>query len=147
MGGNSWFYFVKYEKDINHALQQLKEREFRAGRYSPVILLPEFPVDENSQAPGAGHQSIEEAIDASGESGTGSILDMVRVGKKREFRVITPIAAEQLELLYGTKEPSREQVVGNMEFFEEIDRGEGIYIITYRDGAASEILFAGYSVD
>jgi len=147
MGGNPWFYFVHYEKDINQALQHLKEREFRAGRYSPVILIPKFPVDERSDLPGAGHESIEEAIDASGESGTRSILDIVRVGNEREFLAITPIDPQRRELLYGTQQPSREQVEGNMDFFEEMDRGEGIYIIPYRDAAPSEILFAGYSVD
>lgn len=34
-----------------------------------------------------------------------------------------------------------------MDFFEDMERGEGIYIITYRDRAPSEILFAGYSYD
>ncbi len=65
MGGQPWFYFVPYEKDIDHALQRLKDREFRAGRYNPVIPFPEFPVDEHSKSPGARHKSIEKALEAS----------------------------------------------------------------------------------
>jgi hypothetical protein len=45
MGGHPWFYFVDYEPDVNAALQKLREREFRAGRYNPVVWFPEFPVD------------------------------------------------------------------------------------------------------
>ena len=147
MGGNPWFYFVSYQKDLNSALHQLKQREFQAGRYSPVILIPRFPVDEGNQGPGVGHGSIEDALDASGESGTRSILDMERVADKRGLGVVAPLETEILDLLYGTTRPSREQVEVNMNFFEEVDRGEGIYIITYRDGTPSEILFAGYSYD
>ena len=35
----------------------------------------------------------------------------------------------------------------NMEFFEEIERGQGIYIVVYKDDSPSEILFAGISYD
>ena len=34
MGGEPWFYFVAYQKDINSALQALRRREFQAGRYN-----------------------------------------------------------------------------------------------------------------
>lgn len=29
----------------------------------------------------------------------------------------------------------------------DIDRGQGVYIVAYRDGKPSEIFFAGYSFD
>jgi hypothetical protein len=35
----------------------------------------------------------------------------------------------------------------DMEFFEDVERGQGIYIILYREGQPDEILFAGYSFD
>ncbi len=72
---------------------------------------------------------------------------MVRVGEENGAGVVTPVDEELLQLLYGTIRPSREQVEANMSFLEDIERGEGIYIVTYRDGAPSEILFAGYSYD
>jgi hypothetical protein len=34
-----------------------------------------------------------------------------------------------------------------MDFFEEIERGHGIYIIVYKDMGPDEIFFAGYSYD
>jgi hypothetical protein len=35
----------------------------------------------------------------------------------------------------------------NMEFFEDIERGQGIYIVVYKAGRPDEIFFAGYSCD
>ena len=35
----------------------------------------------------------------------------------------------------------------NNEFFEEIERGQGVYIIVYKDSQPSEIFFGGYSYD
>jgi hypothetical protein len=37
MGGHPYWYIVPYESDIDAALHKLKQREFEAGRYNPVI--------------------------------------------------------------------------------------------------------------
>ena len=70
MGGESWFYFVPYQADIDSALQALRRREFQAGRYNPVMPLPDFPVDAGVPGPGAQHDSIEEAITDADADGT-----------------------------------------------------------------------------
>ena len=31
MGANPYFYFTKYQSDINNALQELRQQEFEAG--------------------------------------------------------------------------------------------------------------------
>jgi hypothetical protein len=54
MGSSPYWYFVPYEEDRNAALQKLREREFLAGRYNPVIDFPEFPIDEKT-SPGKQH--------------------------------------------------------------------------------------------
>jgi hypothetical protein len=72
-------YFVPYESDLQSALDKLKERELRAGRYNPVLRELPFPVDPGGPAPGPAHASIDAARAAAGESGTRSILDMDRV--------------------------------------------------------------------
>ncbi|MDX6693526.1 MAG: hypothetical protein QOF02_1129 [Blastocatellia bacterium] len=33
------------------------------------------------------------------------------------------------------------------ELYEKLERGQGVYIIAYKDGQPSEIFFAGYSFD
>jgi len=40
MGGHPYFYSVPYDPDENAALQRLRQREFFAGRYNPVIPFP-----------------------------------------------------------------------------------------------------------
>ena len=49
--------------------------------------------------------------------------------------------------LYGTDKPTKDMVVRNMDFFNEIERGQGVYLIVYSGDKPSEILFAGYSYD
>lgn len=147
MGGEPWYYFVPYNADLSKALKELKQREFKAGRYSPVVMLPEFPVTEKSLAPGAQHRLIEEALEASDADGTRSILDMERIGKSADLGVVVPLLNSRLEELYGTERPTRETIEENMDFFEEIERGQGICIIVYAGDKPSEIFFAGYSYD
>ncbi len=147
MGASPYFYFVNYQPDVNAALQELREREFRAGRYNPVMPFPPFPVGPQSPAPGAEHDSIAEALEDSDADGTRSILDLDHIADEPDFGAVTPLPEEILEDLYDTTQPTRAMIEGNMDFLEDIDRGQGIYIIAYKGGQPSEIFFAGYSFD
>ena len=147
MGGHPWFYYVDYEPDINAALQKLRQREFLAGRYNPAIDFPEFPVDENSPVIGAQHGSIEEAIEDADADGTRSILDMMTVADTPDYCVVAPLPSEKMLELFGTDKPTFEMIEDSEELYEELERGKGIYIIVYKDGEPSKILFAGYSFD
>lgn len=148
MGGHFYYYFVPYEKDIEAALQTLRKREFEAGRYNPAV---PFPFDDwPSQSAGTGraqHGSIREALEASDADGTRSILDLERVGTGADFGVAVALSTERLEELYGTWRPSHALVRENMDFFEDIERGQGIYIVVYANDQPTEILFAGVSYD
>jgi hypothetical protein len=87
MGAEPYFYFVKYQPDVNQALQELREREFRAGRYNPVMPFLQFPVGPGAPAPGAQHDSIAEAMEDAAEDGTRSILDIESVADEPDFQV------------------------------------------------------------
>jgi hypothetical protein len=147
MGAEPYWYFMRYEQDLNEALQKLRRQEFQVGRYNPVIPLLDFPIDSNSPCPGAQHSSIQEALDDAAEDGTRSILDIEKIADEPDFCVAAPLDMEILEELYGTTEPTREMIENNMDFFEGIERGNCIYIIVYKDEKPDEILFAGYSFD
>lgn len=147
MGGHEWFYFVDYEPDVEAALQKLREREFRAGRYNPVTWFPEFPVGPDSPAPGAQRASIDEALEEAAEDGTRSILDMMRVADEPDFFAVAPLPEEELVGLFGTDKPTREMVAGSDELFGTLERGQGVYVVVYKDDQPSEIFFAGYSFD
>ena len=148
MGGHFYHYIVDYQPDVDAALQQLREREFRAGRYYPVLRYPEqFLAGPTPPSPGAGHRSIRDALKASAETGTRSILDLERVSARPEYGAVTPLADDVLLRHYGTTRPTRE-MVEDFAFAEDMEeRGQGVYVVLYRDGRPDAILFAGYSFD
>jgi hypothetical protein len=148
MGGEPYWYFVKYKPDLDVVLQELREREFRSGRYNPAMPHMEFPLDESLPGPGAQHDSIEEALEDSDADGTRSILDIQAIGGEPDFSVAAPLPEETLEELYGTTEPTRKMIEDNqLEFLEDVDRGHCVYVLAYKDGKPDEVLFAGYSFD
>jgi hypothetical protein len=146
VGGEPWFYWVPYQPNIGQALHDLREREFRAGRYYPAMAFPEFPLDSASPAPGAQHASILEAMQAADAEGTRSILDMERVGDQPGYGVVAPVSSDVLIRCYGTLQPTRQMIEEN-PLYANVDRGQGIYVIAYKDGQPSEIFFAGCSYD
>jgi len=147
MGAHPYWYVTKYTPDPEVALRDLRQREFRAGRYNPVMWMPPFPVGPNSPAPGARHASIDDALEAAAEDGTRSILDLDHVADEPDFGAVTPLDDEYLEELYGTTRPTRAQVLEHLEFLEDVERGHGVLITLYRDGRPDEYVFAGYSFD
>lgn len=146
MGAVPYWYVVAYQPDVNAALQRLREREFRAGRYNPVMPFPPRPVRPDSPAPGAGHRTIGQALRAAGADGTRSILDLERVSAVPSLGAVSPLPSEILLALYGSTRPTR-QMVEQAADTEHLERGQGIYVILYRDNQPDEILFAGLSYD
>src|SRR4029077_18319567 len=131
MGGHPWFYFVDYQTDINSALQELRQREFNAGRYNPVMWFPPFPVEPNSPAPGAKHATIQQAMEAADADGTRSILDMGRVSPTPDYSAVAPLPGEEVVALFGTNQPTREMIEANDDIFEMLERGQGVYVVAY----------------
>jgi hypothetical protein len=147
MGAHPYWYVVKYRADVAEALQELREREFRAGRYNPVIPFPNFPIGSNSPAPGARHATMAQAFRDADADGTRSIIDLSRVSNEPDYGAVTALGDEVLEGLFGTTRPTREMVEHNHDFWEDMERGQGIYVILYKDDQPDEIFFAGYSFD
>ena len=149
MGAEPWFYFVPYQEDIEKALNELRVREFNAGRYNPVMdnLWMLFPIGPNSPSPGTQHRSIDEALLAGDADGTRSILDMLKVSEEPDYSAVCPMDEETLDAVFGTRQPTHDMALDNQDFFEDIERGQGVYAIIYKDGKPDEILFAGYSFD
>jgi hypothetical protein len=172
MGADAYFYFTPYQKNIQVALERLREREFRAGRYEPAMSMSEpplymfqlrFPPDSTSPAPGAGHSTIEEAIEDAGPAGTQSILDIMRISNEPDFLVACPVPPDELIELLGTVKPTRKRIEAVLirkhpshdesienaakRFWDQIDRGEARYIVVYNKSEPCEIFFAGYSLD
>ena len=118
MGAHAYWYFEKFDGDVDAALQALREREFKAGRYNPVMPFLDFPVGPDSPAPGAQHDSIEEIMEDADADGTRSILDLDHVSEFPDYCAVAPLADDVLEDLYGTTQPTHQMVDQNMDFLE-----------------------------
>ncbi len=147
MGSHPYWYSVPYQADIAAALEQLREREFRAGRYNPVIPFPNFPIGATSSAPGPGHSSIDDALEAADADGTRSILDIVGISKRPAPLMASPVPDSRLEAMFGTLKPTRQMAEENETLFGNIARGQAVYVICYESESPVEIFFAGYSCD
>ena len=51
MGAHPYWYTVNYHPDFDAALNELREREFQAGRYNPAMNFIEFPITPTSPEP------------------------------------------------------------------------------------------------
>ena len=147
MGANLYYYFVEYQPDIEAALQDLRQREFEAGRYHPAQPFPRFPIHPDSPAPGAKHESIYEAVEEAAEDGTRSILDIESVSDWPDFGVASPLPDEALMRYFGTEQPTKEMVSRKLNFLSSVKRGHCIYIVVFESGSPSELFFGGYSFD
>ena len=147
MGGEVYWYTVPYEKDANSALKKLREREFEAGRYNPVMDSIDFPITGESPSPGKKHGTITEAIKAAEEDGTRSILDIQKVSRDDDYCVARILDEDELEEYFGSAKPSRKDVEECDGFYDDIDRGQAVCITLYENGEPSELFFAGYSFD
>jgi hypothetical protein len=79
--------------------------------------------------------------------GTGSILDITTVADEPDFCAVAPLSDEDLIDLFGTHRPTRRMIEENTEFYENIERGQGVYIVAYEGDRPAEIFFGGYSFD
>jgi hypothetical protein len=137
-GSQLWEYCVPYQADLNKVLFELREREFKAGRFYRSELKP---------------KNIDEAIRIADAEGTRSIIDIEKVSPTRDIMAISPAPPEKLKALFGTDKPSHGMVENASKklqhefqvFLETYDRGEGVYIIIYDGDRPSEIYIAGWS--
>ncbi len=148
MGGEQWFNYVAYQEDIGKAFRELLEAEFAAGNYTI----------SDTRRP----RSISELLKLAGSDGTGSILDFQGVvSTPREkpidayddlearpyFLKVVPLCVEDLMRYFGSKTPTFEQIESSYDFFDDVDRGHGIYVIFYERDKPVGIFFAGRAVD
>jgi hypothetical protein len=149
MGAHPYWYFVSHEGDLQKTLDALRNREFKAGRYNPVMPFPEFDSpDFFQQAPGAGHTTIDEARDDAAEDGTRSILDIDRISHQPDFCVASPFPPDLVRDATGSERPTRAEAEQAFdELLEPIERGHCHYLVLQGQDGKTEVLFAGYSFD
>lgn len=147
MGSSPWWYVVDYQPDLQQALDALREREFQAGRYFPVLDFPPFPVTPQSPALGPQHGSIEEAVEAAEDTGTRSILDFEALASSEDAWGLRELMPEQRLMLFGSEQPTLAQLQASRTFPAFIGHGEGYVVTTYRGGQPEFLYFVGSSFD
>ena len=165
MGGHPYWYWTKYQTDVKTTLEDLRQREFVAGRYNPAMPFIEFPITDDSPSPGANHRSIEEALEASDADGTRSILDISEVsnlpyeealerstqGGVDLYCTTFPLSKAELIDLFGTDRPDRQTIESAEsaidELCENLERGTAKHIVISDRDRPIEVFFIGYSFD
>jgi hypothetical protein len=171
MGASGWSYKTPYHPDIEAALQRLKQDVFERGdyykpweeiwRYHDSILAK--PRDQRAvherqyikwsrtyRMPDRNYvpASIQELLRNNAESGTHSILDIFGIADEPTFGAATPVPDEELRRVFGTTQPTVDDVESVLaDFAENLERWQAVYFIVYKDGQPYEIHFEGCSGD
>jgi len=89
-------------------------------------------------------KTIEELVEAAGEEGTRSILDIEKTGKKPGVGIAAHLPNQELWQFFGTSQPVREQVEkGWLAIARRLGRWEAFYMIVYKDHQPHEYAFLG----
>ena len=131
MGGHPYQYVVAYEDDFQAALDRLRRDVFAKGDYHGAHTSPKTP---------------EQALERAGETGTRSILDIVKVRDAPDYSCAAPLTPGELTRYFGADRPSVQAVEESDGFWESLERGQARCVVVY-DGDQRKLLFAGYSFD
>lgn len=152
MGASGWYYAVPYHDDVAAALEELRASTFAAGDYYRD---DEDDLDDGPEATEnrrAQPTSPDELLAAQADSGTHSIIDIdAGISDHPRMGTVSPLTAAQLRSLFGTTEPTAEQVRAWAEeggYAQLRRRWEGVYLVSYDATHTPDLLhFAGFSGD
>jgi hypothetical protein len=114
----------------------------------PQLHDPDADDEEPDDEPGDRPGSIDELLEAVAEDGTHSILDIQSTGRRRGFGVAIPYPARAIEQVFGTDQPTHEQVEESWaDVAERLERWEAHYLVVYKKGKPAEYAFIGCSGD
>ena len=123
MGAEPFWYFVPYDPNTERAFEQLRTGELKRPAEADS---ENFISDETAR----------------------KVLGTFHFSEEMEVGSVSPLPEDLLDEVYGIEKPDRAMAVENLsELFEQLDRWQCVAITVYKDGAPSELLFAGYSED
>jgi hypothetical protein len=93
-------------------------------------------------------RSIEELLELAAECGTHSILDIEHVARRPGFAVAAPMTLASLRRVFGTAEPTHDQVEDRWaDIAERLGRWQARYLVVHDDRHPKEYAFVGCSGD
>jgi hypothetical protein len=147
MGASGWAYYTPYRDDPRLALRELQQRVFSSRDYGIPLLRGTFLgwfLDFRRRRA----RSIDELLELSAEAGTHSILDITDVGPRPARGRAWPLSDRDVAKIFGTATPTRADIDPRRgELSSSVDRGQGVYLVVYRDGQPHELYFEGKSGD
>jgi hypothetical protein len=166
MGASGWRYFTPYQENLETVLQQLRQKVFESGQYghiSPISseMLSTYPqlrkiteqlkeLDKQRLAEFGPIETIDDLLEAFGEDGTHTIIDIERISPKPDFGVAYPAPNDIIEKIYGAPKPTHHDIESKFGVLLEalnIERWQAAYVIVYDQGVPKEIYFEGCSGD
>ena len=137
MGSSSWTYVAPFGEDAEATLSDAQAEVLRARAYGKPYARGE---------PRA--KSVDALRRASGEAGTFSIIDVVRIGAAPGPGIAGPLPAALLKRLLGNVRPSVDQVrEARTELLAELKRGHAAYVVCWSDDQPTHVFFMGWSFD
>ena len=79
--------------------------------------------------------------------GSASNLDCQEISMEPGVGSLCTLTDEQLNHYFGTLQPTRKMIEQNENLWEDIPRGEAIFLTVYKNQTPDELYFAGYSAD
>ena len=148
MGAHAYWYVVKYNPDVEAALRELREREFAAGRYNPAMPFILFPITPASPAPGAAPRIRSRRRwrtprkTALGRSWTSTGSRTSRTSERWPRSTTRRCWSTSARPPRPGRQSSKTTASSTTS-----SRGQGVYVVLYKDGVPDELFFAGYSYD
>lgn len=131
MAGRSWWYLTDYDENLAAALWALKVRVFEEGEYF-----------FDGPRPG----TITALVDAAGDRGTSSILDVDAVATTADAGLAVRASVWLLQAAFGTATPSVSQVHAEaLRVAEALPRWRCVYFPVYENGVPVKLCFVGTS--
>jgi hypothetical protein len=126
----------------------LSREDRRAAKRIREMVQIADSVRAEAPPPGAKPTSIEELLEVAAENGTHSILDIWRIGRRRDWATASPLSDAALRRVFHTTQPTRSEVETHWsDLAEPLGRWRAVYFTVYRDGKPDEYAFIGCSGD
>lgn len=168
MGASGWHYFTEYDADPKRALRKLRKAVFMAGDYIGPGGRVKF--DAKRRDPRPRPSTIQALLEAQGETGTHSILDIACFeGEPRKKEKIPDLfdrgkgfveidaslggecmmaPLDAVKGAYGTEQPTRAQVEANRNALQTYaGRFGGVCFVVWNGERPEALFFTGYSGD
>jgi hypothetical protein len=101
---------------------------------------------DDAQRDAAGDDSIAEARERAGASGTCSVLDVYALGE-RAPDVTWALSAREMQQYFGSKTPTKKAIVAGVDsLLAKLGGGASVAVTAYTRGMPSAVLFAGRTI-